>query len=129
MRVKPVDKPLVRSLLRLLTKAVVFMVVSFCLSNLPICARQAQGHNAANSCQSLPDLAELIRRRKSFQGSFRVQSRAPRSDHGLVGKALISTALPLPTTTLPEMRALRSGRRSGWAEPARPPPRSLPKVR
>jgi hypothetical protein len=29
---------------------------------------------------------------------------APRPDYGFVGKALISTALPLPITTLPEIR-------------------------
>ena len=51
---------------------------------------------------------------------------ARRPNYGLAGRALISTGLPLPTTTLPEMRELSSGRKPGWAVTNGDAPRSPP---
>ncbi len=51
----------------------------------------------------------------SWNGVASVSGSDWRPNQGLAGKALISMAWPLPITTLPEMRELRSGRRAGWA--------------
>ena len=56
-------------------------------------------------------------------------SSARRPGHGLVGKALISTGLPLPITTLPVIRELSSGRGPGWADPVWMPPKPPPAPR
>jgi hypothetical protein len=50
---------------------------------------------------------------KAITPSLHHSVSAWRADYGLAGRALISVGLPVPTTTLPEMRELRRWREAG----------------